>query len=129
MADIKIAVLDDYMKIADSLADWTSLPDNVHTDFFTEKLPEGTDARATALADYDVLVLTRERTPPELAADIVDRGIMLVGGGSMLTDLDHLLREETKLPILRSDDPFTAVANGASNVLENLALLKEVCLD
>ena len=63
MADIKIAVLDDYMKIADSLADWTSLPSNVHTDFFTEKLPEGTDARATALADYDVLVLTRERTP------------------------------------------------------------------
>ena len=50
MADIKIAVLDDYMKIADSLADWTSLPDNVHTDFFTEKLPDGTAARATARA-------------------------------------------------------------------------------
>ena len=71
MADIKIAVLDDYMKIADSLADWTSLPGNVHTDFFTEKLPEGTDARATALADYDVLVLTRERTP--LPRDLLER--------------------------------------------------------
>jgi rod shape-determining protein MreB len=73
--------------------------------------------------------LTLERTPPELAADIVDRGIMLVGGGSMLTDLDHLLREETKLPILRSEDPFTAVANGASLVLDNISLLKEVCID
>jgi rod shape-determining protein MreB len=57
--------------------------------------------------------LTLERTPPELAADIVDRGIMLVGGGSLLRDLDVLLREETKLPILRSEDPFTAVAHGA----------------
>ena len=71
MDDIKIAVLDDYMKIADSLADWTSLPGNVHTDFFTEKLPGGTDARATALADYDVLVLTRERTP--LPRDLLER--------------------------------------------------------
>ena len=63
MADMKIAILDDYMKIADSLADWTSLPDNVHVDFFTEKLPESIDARAQILANYDVLVLTRERTP------------------------------------------------------------------
>ena len=63
MAKMKIAVLDDYMKIAGTLADWTSLPDHVHTDFFTEKLPDGMDARAAALADYDVLVVTRERTP------------------------------------------------------------------
>jgi rod shape-determining protein MreB len=52
--------------------------------------------------------LTLEKTPPELAADIVDRGIMLVGGGSLLRDFDHVLRQETKLPILRSDDPFSA---------------------
>lgn len=63
MADMKVAVLDDYMKIAGTLADWTTLPDHVHTDFFTEKLPDGTDARAAVLADYDVLVVTRERTP------------------------------------------------------------------
>jgi phosphoglycerate dehydrogenase-like enzyme len=63
MGDIKMAVLDDYMKIAGRLADWTSLPDHVHTDFYYEKLPEGTDARVAALADYDVLVVTRERTP------------------------------------------------------------------
>lgn len=68
---MKIAVLDDYMKIAGSLADWTSLPDHVHTDFFYEKLPEGPDARAAALADYDVLVVTRERTP--LPKELLER--------------------------------------------------------
>jgi len=68
---MKVAVLDDYMKIAGSLADWTSLRDHVHTDFFYEKLPEGTDARAAALADYDVLVVTRERTP--LPQELLER--------------------------------------------------------
>ncbi len=72
--------------------------------------------------------LTLEKTPPELAADIVDRGIMLVGGGSLLRDLDHVLRQETKLPILRSEDPYTAVVHGAGKALENLALLREVTL-
>jgi rod shape-determining protein MreB len=72
--------------------------------------------------------LTLERTPPELAADIVDRGIMLVGGGSLLKDLDQVLRQETKLPILRSEDPFTAVVHGAGRALDNLDLLKEVAI-
>ncbi len=72
--------------------------------------------------------LTLEKTPPELAADIVDRGIMLVGGGSMLSDLDVVLRQETKLPILRSEDPFTAVVHGAGRALDNLDLLKDVAI-
>ena len=72
--------------------------------------------------------LTLERTPPELVADIVDRGIMLVGGGSLLTDLDQVLRQETKLPILRSEDPFTAVVHGAGRALDNLDLLREVAI-
>ena len=72
--------------------------------------------------------LTLERTPPELAADIVYRGIMLVGGGSMLKDIDQVLRQETKLPILRSEDPFTAVVYGAGRALDNLDLLKEVAI-
>ncbi len=72
--------------------------------------------------------LTLERTPPELAADIVDRGIMLVGGGSMLHDLDTILRQETKLPILRSEDPYTAVVHGAGRALDNLDLLKDVAI-
>ena len=72
--------------------------------------------------------LTLEKTPPELAADIVDRGIMLVGGGSLLRDFDHILRQETKLPILRSDDPFTAVVHGAGMALDDIPLLKQVAL-
>jgi rod shape-determining protein MreB len=72
--------------------------------------------------------LTLEQTPPELAADIVDRGIMLVGGGSLLRELDHVLRQETKLPILRSEDPFTAVVHGAGMALDNLPLLKDVAI-
>jgi rod shape-determining protein MreB len=79
-------------------------------------------------AIVDTVHLTLERTPPELAADIVDRGIMLVGGGSLLQDLDRVLREETKLPILRSEDPFTAVVHGAGKALENLDLLREVAI-
>jgi len=76
----------------------------------------------------ETVLLALERTPPELAADIVDRGIMLVGGGSMLRGIDVVLRQETKLPILRSEDPFTAVVHGAGRALENLDLLKRVAL-
>ena len=79
-------------------------------------------------AIVETVHLTLERTPPELAADIVDRGIMLVGGGSLLRDFDQVLRSETKLPILRSEDPFTAVVHGAGKALEDLKLLKEVAL-
>ena len=71
MAGTKIAVLDDYMRIAGELADWMSLPGETQTDFFYEKLPEGIDARAAALADYDVLVVTRERTP--LPKELLER--------------------------------------------------------
>jgi rod shape-determining protein MreB len=80
-------------------------------------------------AIVETVHLALERTPPELAADIVDRGIMLVGGGSLLRDLDKVLREETKLPILRSEDPFTAVVHGAGRALDNLDLLKEVAIE
>jgi rod shape-determining protein MreB len=79
-------------------------------------------------AIVETVHLTLEKTPPELAADIVDRGIMLVGGGSLLRELDQVLRQETKLPILRSEDPFTAVVHGAGIALDNLALLREVSL-
>ncbi len=76
----------------------------------------------------DTVLQTLERTPPELAADIVDRGIVLIGGGSMLRDFDGLLRAETKLPIVRSEDPFTAVATGAGKALDSLELLREVSM-
>ena len=73
--------------------------------------------------------MTLEKTPPELAADIVDRGIVLVGGGSLLKDLDVVLREQTGLPIVRSDDPHTAVVHGAGHALEDLDLLRQVTFD
>ena len=76
----------------------------------------------------DTVLQTLERTPPELAADIVDRGIVLVGGCALLRDFDQLLRNETKLPIVRGDDPFTAVALGAGTVLDSLGLLREVAM-
>ena len=67
-----------------------------------------------------------EQTPPELAADIVDRGIYLTGGGALLKGLDELLRQETGLPITIADDPLAAVALGAGLALDNLDILKEV---
>jgi rod shape-determining protein MreB len=76
----------------------------------------------------DTVLQTLERTPPELAADIVDRGIVLVGGGALLRDFDQLLRQETKLPIVRGDDPFTAVAAGAGKALDSIELLNQVAM-
>ena len=69
-----------------------------------------------------------ENAPPELAGDIVDRGIVLTGGGALLRNLDVLLREETGLPISISDDPLSTVARGAGMALEELNLLKEVSI-
>jgi rod shape-determining protein MreB len=69
-----------------------------------------------------------ERTPPELAADIVDKGIVLVGGGSLLRNLDVLLREATGLPVMLAEDPLTAVAIGTGRTLDELPLLKEIAI-
>jgi rod shape-determining protein MreB len=67
-----------------------------------------------------------EQTPPELAADLVDRGITLAGGGALLKGLDTLLRAATKLPIAIADDPLSVVAVGAGKALTNLQLLKDL---
>src|SRR5437763_1279066 len=67
-----------------------------------------------------------ERTPPELAADIVDKGIVLTGGGALLRGLDHLLRQETNLPVTQGEDPLSCVALGTGKVLDELDLLKKV---
>ena len=69
-----------------------------------------------------------EQTPPELAADIVDTGIVLTGGGSLLKNLDILLREETKLPITITEDPLSAVVLGSGKALDNISLLREVAI-
>ena len=70
--------------------------------------------------------VTLERTPPELAADIVDKGIVLAGGGSMIKGLDVLLREETGLPISLAENPLDAVVLGTGKVLDEIELLKKV---
>jgi rod shape-determining protein MreB len=69
-----------------------------------------------------------EQTPPELAADIVDTGIVLTGGGALLKNLDVLLREVTKLPITITEDPLSAVVLGSGKALDDMALLKEVAV-
>jgi rod shape-determining protein MreB and related proteins len=69
-----------------------------------------------------------ENSPPELAGDIVDRGIMLTGGGALLRNLDILIKEETGLPVTIADDPLSAVARGAGMALDQLDVLKEVTL-
>ena len=69
-----------------------------------------------------------ESTPPELSADIVDKGIVLAGGGALLRDIDVLFREETGLPVLIADDPIGSVVLGAGMALDNPDLLREVVI-
>ncbi len=70
--------------------------------------------------------VTLERTPPELSADLIERGIMLAGGGALLRGLDKLLADETGLPVHIADDPLTAVVLGTGNILNELKYLKRV---
>jgi len=69
-----------------------------------------------------------EQTPPELAADIMDRGIVMAGGGSLLFGLDKLVSEKTGMPVHLADDPLTAIAFGTGKVLENINFLQRVLI-
>lgn len=81
-------------------------------------------------AIVEAVKIALERTPPELAADIVDKGIVLTGGGSLLSNLDVLLREETGLPVMLSEDPLTAVVMGSGMALDQVdSLLKGVTIE
>jgi rod shape-determining protein MreB and related proteins len=70
-----------------------------------------------------------ERTPPELSADIVDKGIVITGGGSMLRNLDKRIREETSLPVTLADDPLSSVVLGTGKMLSDFGLLKKISID
>ncbi|MBI4355328.1 MAG: rod shape-determining protein [Candidatus Omnitrophica bacterium] len=72
--------------------------------------------------------ITLEKTPPELSADLIERGIVLAGGGSLLRGIDRLLAEETGLPVHVADDPITAVALGTGKFLTNLRLWKDAAV-
>jgi len=75
-------------------------------------------------AIIDAVRLTLEKTPPELSADLIDRGIVLAGGGSLLRGLDKLLAEETGLPVHIAENPITAVALGVGKGLDDIRYLR-----
>ena len=80
-------------------------------------------------AIVEAVKTTIEETPPELVADILDRGIVLCGGGALLRGLDKLIAEQTKIPVYIADEPLTCVARGTGLVLEDLELLKDVLVE
>jgi rod shape-determining protein MreB len=92
----------------------------------TEDVREALMEPVNAIIEATKIAL--ERTPPELAADIADKGIVLTGGGALLENLDVLLREETNLPIMLAEDPFTAVVMGCGRCLDEVELLRDVSL-
>ncbi|GAB4262809.1 rod shape-determining protein [Thermincola ferriacetica] len=79
-------------------------------------------------AILEAIKVTLEKTPPELAADIMDKGIVMAGGGSLLRGLDKLVSEETGMPVHVADEPLFCVAFGTGKVLENLDVLKRVLI-
>jgi len=100
----------------------TGIPKTV--DVSSEEIREALSEPINAIVEAVKVAL--ERTPPELGADIVDKGIVLAGGGALLKGLDILLREETGLPIIIADDPLSAVVMGAGKALDQISLLRNV---
>ena len=84
--------------------------------------------REPIAAIIDAVTATLEKAEPELAADLIDNGVHICGGGSLLRNLDILLREETGLPVMMADDPLTAVVMGAGKALDEITLLREVAV-
>jgi rod shape-determining protein MreB len=76
----------------------------------------------------EAVKMTLEKTPPELAADILDRGIVMSGGGALLRGLDRLLAEETEMPVQVVEDPLTCVARGTGLALDSLDDLQKVLI-
>jgi rod shape-determining protein MreB len=79
-------------------------------------------------AIVEAVKIALEQTPPELAADIVDRGVVLTGGGALLKNLNKLLEKETGLPIIIADDPLSSVVLGSGKALDNIDILKEIAI-
>ena len=96
------------------------------TETNSEEIREAINEQVTFIVD--AVKDTLENSPPELAGDIVDRGIVLTGGGALLQNIDILIREETGLPITITDDPLSAVARGAGIALDQLNVLKDIAL-
>lgn len=103
----------------------TGIPQNII--ITSEEVRKAISDQVDSIVENVRIVL--EKTPPELAADIVDRGIVLTGGGALLKGLDQLLREETSLPITVVEDPLSTVVMGTGKALDSIHLLKEVCIE
>lgn len=97
------------------------------TETNSEEIREAINEQITFIVD--AIKDTLENSPPELAGDIVDRGIVLTGGGALLANIDILVREETGLPITITDDPLSAVARGAGMALDQINVLKDIALE
>ncbi|MBQ4153074.1 MAG: rod shape-determining protein, partial [Oscillospiraceae bacterium] len=80
-------------------------------------------------AILDAIKVTLEKTPPELAADIIDQGITLTGGGALLRGLDKLISQETGIPVYVAENPLDCVAEGTGKVLENIDKFSDALSD
>ena len=78
------------------------------------------------MAIVDAVKSCLEKTPPELSSDIMDRGIMMAGGGSLLRNLDRLISKETGIAVHIAEDPLSCVANGTGNVLKHTDILRKI---
>jgi len=92
----------------------------VNSDEIREAIQEQIDAI------LETITVALEQTPPELAGEIVDRGIILTGGGALLKNLDHLLRIKTGLPMMLTEDPLSTVVLGSGKALEQIKVLKDI---
>ena len=77
----------------------------------------------------DIIRQTLERTPPELSSDIMEKGIVLAGGGALIKNIDKLVNERTEMPVYVADDPLTCVVKGTGKTLEDLERLKTVLIN
>ena len=126
--DIKIAIGSAY-ELAEPM-EATMRGRDLVTGLPREIVVDDSDIRRAMRHSISVLVnsikAAIEETPPELVADIMHRGIMLVGGGSLLRGLDRLIAEETKIPVKVAEDPLSAVVRGTGIILEDIDALSEV---
>ena len=101
------------------------LPENI--EISSEEIREALSESIESI--LDAIHMTLEKTPPELAADIIEQGITLTGGGALLRGLDKLINEKTKMPVNIAEDPLDCVAKGTGAVLENIDKLQDILSD
>ena len=120
--ELKLVVKDERSRV-DGVLKWNG------EDLVIVNVPKTTEVSSVEIREalnesiiqiVDAVKQSLERTPPELSADILDRGVMITGGGALLKGLDERIRMETSLPVHVAEDPLTAVVRGAGKVIENL---------